>query len=314
MPHPPPALPADHQGRPATADDVDALHALVTECERALHDRAQTDPGGIAADLNRPGLIPELDTLVVHDRAGRLPARAWVNRRSEVDVHPAHRGRGLGAALLDWAEARARRAGSEAIVQTVPDTDRPAAALLRSRDYQPLVAAWELTYAMAEEPAVPGPPAGVTVRPFDSGDARAVHRLVEDAFAAWQPRRRSYEEWARHTVDRAAFAADCSAVALVDGQLVGAVLALDLPDADGGHLEQVAVRRDHRDRGIARLLLRQAFRAFHRHGRRNCTLWTHSDTGALDLYLRVGMTVSQSSTVFRKELGREELVREELAP
>ncbi|MFK0295920.1 GNAT family N-acetyltransferase [Streptomyces sp. NPDC090442] len=308
MPDPLPALPAGYQGRPASAGDIDALHALVTECERALHGRAQTDPGGIAADLNRPGLIPEWDTLVVH-RAGRLAARAWVNRRSEVDVHPAHRGRGLGAALLDWTEARARRAGSEALVQTVPDADRPAVALLRSRDYQPLVTAWELTYAMAEEPAVPGPPAGVTVRPFGSGDARAAHRLVEDAFAEWQPRRRSYEEWARHTVDRPAFAADCSAVALVDDQLVGAVLALDLPDADGGYLEQVAVRRDHRNRGIARLLLRQAFRAFHRHGRRSCALWTHSDTGALDLYLRVGMTVSQSSTVFRKELGRKGPVR-----
>jgi len=30
-----------------------------------------------------------------------------VNRRSEVDVHPEHRGRGLGSALLAWAEARA---------------------------------------------------------------------------------------------------------------------------------------------------------------------------------------------------------------
>ncbi|GAA2332619.1 hypothetical protein GCM10010431_64460 [Streptomyces kunmingensis] len=44
------------------------------------------------------------------------------------------------------------------------------------------------------------------------------------------------------------------------------------------------------------------FRAFHRAGRRSCTLWTHSDTGALDLYLRVGMTVRRSSTVFRKDL------------
>ncbi|QRX96827.1 GNAT family N-acetyltransferase [Streptomyces noursei] len=86
----------------------------------------------MAADFNRPGLVPESDTLLVHDGVGRLAARARVNRRSEVDVHPVHRGRGLGAALLDWAEARARRAGSEGIVQTVPGDDAHAVALLRS--------------------------------------------------------------------------------------------------------------------------------------------------------------------------------------
>ncbi|MEW1658061.1 GNAT family N-acetyltransferase [Streptomyces sp. NPDC093707] len=297
-----PALPAGYRARPATAGDIGALHRLVADCERALHGRTQADPGGLAADLNRPGLIPELDTLVVHDRVGRLAARAWVDRRSEVDVHPEHRDRGLGAALLDWAEARARQVGGEGIVQTVPDADHHAVALLRSRGYRTLVTAWELEYAMPKEPAVPEPPAGVTVRAFRSEDARGTHVLVEDAFAEWQPRRLDYEEWARHTVDRPTFAPDRSAVALVGGRLVGAVLSLDLPDAAGGYVERVAVHRDHRNRGIARLLLRHAFRAFHRHGRRSCTLWTHSDTGALDLYLRVGMVVAQSSTVFRKEL------------
>ncbi|WP_438489106.1 GNAT family N-acetyltransferase [Streptomyces sp. S186] len=302
MPDPLPALPAGYRARPVSADDIPALHGLVAACERALHGRAQTDPGALAADLERPGLVPELDTLLVHDRAGRPAARAWVNRRSEVDVHPAHRGRGLGAALLDWAEARARRAGSEGIVQTVPDEDAPAVALLRSRGYRPLVTAWRLEFAVPDEPAVPEPPAGVTVRPFRAGDAPAAHRLVEDAFAAWQPRRRSYEEWARHTVDRPAFAPGLSPVAFAGGKLVGAALASDLPEIGEGHLEQLAVHSGHRNRGIARLMLRHAFRACHRRGRRACTLWTHSDTGALDLYLRVGMTVGRSSTVFRKDL------------
>ncbi|GAA2672961.1 GNAT family N-acetyltransferase [Streptomyces lunalinharesii] len=297
-----PPLPAGYRARPTAVDDVPAVHRLVAACERALHGRAETDPGGIAADLHRPGLDPAHDTLLVHDRAGRLAARAWVDRRCEVDVHPAHRGRGLGAALLDWAEARARQAGSAGIAQTVPDDDAGAVALLRSRGYQPLVRSWQLAYDMPEEPVVPAPPAGLTVRPFRPGDERAAHRLVEDAFAAWQPRRKSYPEWARHTVDRPAFAPALSALAFTDGQLVGAVLSLDLPETGEGYVEQVAVHADHRNRGIARLLLHHAFRAFHRHGRRRCTLWTHSDTGALALYLRVGMTVARSSTVFRKGL------------
>ncbi|MER6306697.1 GNAT family N-acetyltransferase [Streptomyces sp. NPDC001657] len=271
-------------------------------CEEEVYGRVRTDAGGIAADLARPGLVPESDTLLVHDRAGRLAARAWVDRRSEIDVHPQHRGQGLGVALLDWAQARARQAGSDGIVQTVPDADLGAVALLRSRGYEPLVTSWLLEFAMPDEPAVPEPPTGVTVRPFRAADGPAAHVLVQDAFDEWQERRQAYEEWAAHTVERSAFAPTLSALAFADDQLIGAALALEVPGTDEGYLEQVAVRRDHRGRGIARLLLRHTFRAFHRAGRRSCTLWTHSDTGALDLYLRVGMTVRHSSTVFRKEL------------
>ncbi|MFD8809825.1 GNAT family N-acetyltransferase [Streptomyces sp. NPDC059597] len=298
-----PALPAGYRSRPATVDDVPAIHALVLECEREVYGRGQSDVGAVAADLVRPGLVAESDTVVVLDGAGRLVARAWVDRRSEVDVHPEHRGRGLGAALLGWTVARARQAGVARVVQTVPDADTAAVALLRGHGYEPLVTAWLLEFPLSAEPSVPEPLAGITVRSFRPGDAAATHVLVQDAFDEWQERRQSYEEWAAHTVERSAFAPGRSALAFAGDQLVGAALALDVPGTGEGYVEQVAVRRDHRGRGIARLLLRHTFRAFHHAGLDACTLWTHSDTGALDLYLRVGMTVRHSSTVFRKDLG-----------
>ncbi|MEU5098001.1 GNAT family N-acetyltransferase [Streptomyces sp. NPDC020996] len=297
-----PELPPGYRARPTTADDLGDVHRLVTACERELYGQAHTDLGRVAADLARPGLVPELDTRQIHDRAGQLAARAWVNRRSEVDVHPDHRGRGLGGALLGWAEARARQTGGARIVRTVPDNDSHAVALLRSRGYEPMVTEWLLEFPMPEEPTVPEPPAGITVRPFGPGDEHDAHRVVEDAFDEWQQRRKSYQEWARHTVERPAFAPAMSALAFADGQLVGVALSLDLPDTGEGCIEQVAVRRDHRNRGIARLLLRTVFRGFHQQGRQACTLGTHSETGALDLYLSVGMRVRHSSTVFRKDL------------
>lgn len=302
MPDLVPELPPGYRARPVTADDTGDIHRLVAACERELFGRVYTDVGRVAADLARPGLVPESDTRVIHHRSGQAVARAWVNRRCAVDVHPEHRGRGLGGALLAWAEARARQAGSARIVQTVPDSDTRAVALLRSRGYEPMVTEWLLEFRMPQEPAVPAPPAGITVRPFRAGDEQDAHRLVEDAFDEWQQRRRSYQEWARHTVERPTFAPTMSALAFAGGQLVGAVLSLALPDTDEGHIEQVAVRRDHRDRGIARLLLSHAFRACYQQGRRTCALWTHSDTGALNLYLRVGMAIRHSSTVFRKDL------------
>ncbi|WP_329570057.1 GNAT family N-acetyltransferase [Kitasatospora sp. NBC_01266] len=295
-------LPTGYRSRPATIADVDAIHRLVATCERALYGRAEVDPDGVAADLARPGLDLALDTLLVHDPAGELAGRAWVNRRSEVDVHPDHQGRGLGGSLLAWVEARAREAGGERIVQTVPDGDRRAVALLRSHGYEPHAIAWFLEIALPVEPVVPEPPAGITVRPFRAGDERAAYQLTEDAFDEWQQRRKSYEEWALLTVERDIFAPAVSSVAFAGDQMVGAVLSLDLPDTDEGYIERVAVRRDHRNQGIARVLLRHTFRDVHRQGRRTCTLWTHSQTGALSLYERVGMTVRHSSTVFGKAL------------
>ncbi|WP_234434247.1 GNAT family N-acetyltransferase [Streptomyces sp. NRRL F-5126] len=302
MPYSGPMLPPGYRSRPAGTDDVDAIHALVAECERAVDGRVQTDAGSVAAVFARPGLTPNSDTVLVRDRSGRSAAWAWVDRRSEVDVHPDHRGRGLGAALLDWVGERALRAGSEGIVQTVPDSDAGAVALVRSRGYIPLVTAWLLEFTMPDEFLVPEAPPGIVVRPLRAGDEPATHLLVQDAFDGWQERRQSYAEWAKHTVERATFAPALSPLAFHDGQLVGAALSLEVPESDEGYIEQLAVRRDQRGHGIARHLLRYAFRAFHQAGRHTCTLWTHSDTGALDLYLRVGMTVRHSSTVFRKEL------------
>ncbi|WP_330173082.1 GNAT family N-acetyltransferase [Streptomyces sp. NBC_01498] len=297
-----PVLPFGYHARPARADDVPAIHALITECDREVYERPRKDVGAIIADLGRPRLVPELDTVLVFDRTGSPAAWAWVDRRSEIDVHPEHRGRGLGTALLRWAQERGRQAGADRLVQIVPDGNAGAGALLRAWGYDPLLTSWLMEFRMPDEPALPRSPTGVSVRPYRDGDGPAVHLLVEDAFDEWQERRAAYEEWALRTVERPAFAPDQSALAFADGQLVGTALALDVPGADEGYLEQVAVRRSHRRLGIARLLLRHSFRAFHRAGRRSCTLWTHSDTGAVDFYRAVGMGVRHNSTVFRKEL------------
>ncbi len=297
-----PSWPENYRSRAATTADVPAIQKLVTDCDRELYGHAETDLDEIAADLARPGLDPALDTLLVYGPAGDLVARAWVNRRSAVDVHPEHRGLGLGAALLDWVEARARQVGTEVIAQTVPDGDRAAVELMASRGYDTLATAWLLAIGLPDEPVVPDAPTGIRVRHFHPGDEHAAHQLTEDAFDEWQKRRRSYEEWALLTVGRATFAPAMSPVAFAGEEMVGAVLSLDVPSSDEGYIERVAVRGDQRNRGIARLLLRHAFRDFHRQGRRACTLWTHSDTGALSLYERVGMTVRRSSTVHRKVL------------
>ncbi|HEX6686653.1 MAG TPA: GNAT family N-acetyltransferase [Candidatus Limnocylindrales bacterium] len=287
--------------RPATTADLPAIHQLIAACETRLHGRPQTDPDAVAAHLARPGLDPTTDTRVVHDEDGTLVAHAWVDRRCEIHVHPEHHGQRLGTQLLHWAETRARQTGIPRITQTIPDTDTGATKLLAAHGYQPLVTSW-LLETTTREPVTPPPP-GITIRAFQAADAPEAHLVTEDAFDEWQQRRKDFPEWARNTVRRTTFAPAMSPVAHTrGGQLIGVLIALDDPRNPYGYIESLAVHRDHRNHGIARHLLRYAFDAFARNGKPTTTLWTHSETGALTLYQRVGMTVRRSSTVHAKEL------------
>ncbi|MFC4035515.1 GNAT family N-acetyltransferase [Streptomyces polygonati] len=305
FPRPVPRLPHRCSSRPATTDDAAAIHGLVAACERELLGRAETPLDAVTAFLSLPGLDLSADTLLVHGPDQELVGRASVKggTRGEVDIHPGHRGRGIGTALLDWTEARARQVGSTRLSQVALETDTGAVTLLRSHAYEPFVTNWLLEIALPTGPGARQVPTGISVRPFRSGDEAAAYELVEDAFAQWQPRRKSFDEWARLTVERPAFAPALSPVAFAGDRMVGVLLALDVPGAGEGLIDQLAVRLDHRNRGIAHLLLDESFRAFHRRGHRTCTLWTHSETGALSLYERMGMTVRRSSVVLGKNLG-----------
>jgi ribosomal protein S18 acetylase RimI-like enzyme len=284
--------------------DADAICRLIGAGQRDFNGRAETVVDGVQATLERPGLDAEQDTLVVYDAAGELAAWAWVHggRRSQIDVDPGHRGLGLGSALLDWVEARAAESGSHQVSQTVEDSDLRGCELLRARGYEVLATNWRFELPVAQEPVVPELPAGITLRPFRDGDGPAAHVLIEDAFDEWQPRRKEYEEWARLCVDRSSFAPALSPLAFTGDELIGAALCLDLPGSAEGYVEQLAVRRDHRGRGLAKALLLSASRGFYREGRPSLTLWTHSGTGARAMYERIGMTVTRSTTVFARKL------------
>ncbi|WP_117209274.1 GNAT family N-acetyltransferase [Allorhizocola rhizosphaerae] len=280
--------------RPATPDDTPAIHKLVSACD------PDSSLDSIAADLARPAIVLARDTVVVHDD-GELVAWAWVHmgRRAQVNVHPDYRGRGIGTRLLAWAEARSLELGSSRLGQNVPDSRTDAAKLLRANGYEPKATAWLLEIAMEREPEVPALD-GITVRSFRDGDGLAAYQMMEKAFNEWQQRPHEYGEWAQQTIERETFVPELSPLAFAGERLVGAVLSLDV--FAQGYVERVAVDREFRNRGIARGLLLEAFRGFYRQGRRACRLWTHSDTGALSLYERVGMSVVRSSTHFSKPL------------
>jgi ribosomal protein S18 acetylase RimI-like enzyme len=294
-------LPHGFASRSATMDDADAMYRLMAAGEIRRHGRAEVVPDQVAADLRRPELDLERDTLIVEAANGDLAGWAWLHlgKRAQIDVHPSYWGLGIGTALLDWAEGRSREEGSEWLAQAVDDADKAGTDLLRSRGYEVLATNWLL-----ERPIVPPAerrvPDGITLGPYDEARAHEVHALIEAAFSEFQQRRKSYDEWARLTVERSTFRPNASTLAYTDNELIGAVIALDLPETDEGYVEQLAVRADQRGKGVARAMLDDTCAEFHRLGRRDCILWTHSGTGALGMYERLGMRVRRSTTVYRR--------------
>lgn len=283
--------------RALRAGDAEAVTALVAACEERDDGAAEIALEDVVADWSRPGVDLARQSIGVFD-AGRLVAYAYLfEGRADAAVDPAYRGRGIGSTLMRWTWDAARAAGRRDVGQTVSDNRTDAAALLEANGYEPRWTSWILRIEIDTEPSPQALPPGYAVRDFVAGaDDRAVHDLIETAFD-WPGREPwSFEAWQAWMTSGGRLAAWASPLIVVDGRIVGAALAFDYGADVEGWIQQLAVERAHRGRGLGRALLFESFRRFFAAGRRRCGLSTDSRTGALDLYQHVGMVVRRSYT------------------
>lgn len=298
-----PALPFGLQARALRSTDAPAVYEVVRACEEHDLGEAMIEVEDIIGDWQRPSFDLSVDSLGVFDRHGLVGfAEVSHGSRAEAEVHPEHRGRGIGTVLVGWCEHRAREGGARRVGQTVPARNEGVQTLLHSRGYELLWTSWVLTLGPEDElTGDPTPPPGVTIRPYAPGEERAAHGVVEDAFNEWPDRDpMSFEDWAATVLGRPGFAPWHLLVAEQQGTLVG-VCALSV-SADDVWVSQLAVRRDHRGIGLARVLLVEAFGSGRVHGARTAELSTDSRTGALGLYEHAGMRVTQTFVHLALEL------------
>ena len=289
--------------------DAQAVTDLVVACDIDEFGEPDFELDDLLADWNRPGFDLGADALLVLD-GERVVGYAGFAKRDYVVgyVHPEYRGRGIGSRLLAWSERRAAEmlepGETLRVGQVVTDDHVGARRLLEQAGYEPVRTYWRMEMALEGPPPRPAWPDGVRVRTFDrERDARAVHLLVQDAFADNERyEAESFEEWQAFMLDREAFEPGLWIVAEADGEVAGVVLC---PDYEGeGWVRQLAVARAWRRRGLGTALLRQAMAEFHRRGRPTIGLVVDSwnRTGAKELYERAGMYVAREHTRLEKEL------------
>lgn len=313
----PAALPAGYFARGATRDDAPAVAQLRTTCQAE-----DGDTGVITADeqLN-DWLGSDLaeDTVLVFAPDGSLAAYADIMNRRYINVsvyggvHPEHRHHGLGAYLVRWGEAwiqnRLDRAPADAQVNIqhyINTRNESAVRLMEASQYSYAHTVYVMSMTMDEPPPAPEPIEGVRIRAFVPGqDERATFDAVEDAFRDIRGRPAGdYESWLTFTENERRepglwhLAADERT-----GEIAGVCLTRIVPGG-ASWVGAVGVRRPWRQHGLALSLLRAAFGELYRRGERKVELSVDagSPTGAPRLYTRAGMHMSQSFSLYRKQV------------
>ncbi len=266
--------------RPASWDDVGALlerppptGASAATLQRVLD---EWQPAGLDAWVaDGPGAPLGLAVLT---RAGELLCVAGDS--------------GIAGALLERAAARGRERGLGAIhVRTASDDD-PVRELADHRGLaveREVLCMWRALDGDEPDPVWPD---GVRVRTFEPDDAEPVHALLDSAYSAWDRRYApvSHERWLAQMTGDAEFDPAVWWLAESGDELAGCALHWRT-----GWVKDIAVREQHRGRGVAESLLRQGFAEFARRGvaRVGLKVDAANPTGAIRLYERLGFVVER---------------------
>lgn len=285
-----------YQCRPLRVSDAEAVFTVMAAQQLADSGQVEIELSDIVGDWQRPSFDVATSTIGVFD-GDRLVGYAEIGTgaRGDASVHPDHAGRGIGTALAGWMQQHARDIGLTEIGMPVlagSAGDRLLAAL----GYRRRWTSWILHLPEGAELPVRSLVEGYTVQQADPAQYRAAHDVIEDAFGEWADREReSFEDFLAETAQRPGFAPWNIRVVTDPGdQVVGACVTLLSDDGGEAFVVQVATRADHRGRGIAQALLADSFAAGRAHGARRCGLSTDTRTGALTLYEKLGMTVTQT--------------------
>jgi GNAT superfamily N-acetyltransferase len=300
-------LPTGLTSRPLRPDDAERVFELMVASETHDVGEVAMDLEDVVSRWQRPSF--DLDAQSVGVISGNeLVAFAEVanGRYAEATVPPEWRGRGIGTWLAAWTQTEARRQGGSLVGMPVPegsDGDR----LLARLGYHVAWTSWILELPHGAEIEPQPLPEGYAVRALAPGgrshdegaaahsvEERAVYQVVEDAFNEWPDRTPvPFDDWAADVVLRPGFEPwHLRVVTDPAGEVVG--MGYVVMSRDSGFVMSLAVRKDQRNRGLARALLVDCFQVSRADGRSRAEISTDSRTGALALYERVGMHITST--------------------
>ncbi len=314
---------------PATMNDLETAVRLFNICSQVQIGADEADVDDIRNEWQTPNFSLTDSVRLVFAPNGELvgyievwdisnpPVRIWVWGR----VHPDYEGQGIGTALMQWAEQRARQAitrapdGVQVIMQVgTVSSYQPPKRLFTKLGMQPYRHFWRMVIDLDDGRPLPPPqwPQGITIRTFaDINDLRAVYRADADAFQDhWgyvsRPEEEEMVKW-RHWIENDKEFDPSLWFLAMDGDEIAAIALCrtKMPDdPQMGYVDALAVRRPWRRQGLALALLHHAFAKFQKRGQLRVGLDVDADslTGATRLYEKAGMHIARQHDGYMKAL------------
>lgn len=307
-------LPDGFTTRRPTMEDAQAVADLIVACDIDEFGKPEWNLADQLAMWRRKGLDLETDAWMIfasdETLAGYMhmyDAGEVVHLNNNSCVHPRFKHTVLGDWILENAEAWAleRIEDRQIVLRHVVNAAEPVKVNRMERHgYHAVRHAFIMHIDLTQPPTRPKVPERILLRPFVRGeDDRLVWSCIQEAFRdLWQHNDVPFDEWASLVLEHGAFAPHLSYLALDDQLVVGATITMN--DSLGGWVQQVAVRRPWRGRGIGLALLDTVFGELHKLGVPHAGLEVDAEnpSGALQLYWRAGMHVKDQFTEFRKDL------------
>jgi ribosomal protein S18 acetylase RimI-like enzyme len=304
--------------RPLVMDDVPRLTELINRFERhwklplistpALVEDELTEPF-IDLDTDSRGLWIDQDLvaygLISHRPSGERLERAYMFGL----VDPDRIGDGLGRQILGWQLERATqslRTCDPAIPWYARTSEwewiEPSFRLYRRFGLEPVRYTKEMLMPLDRAGIAPRP-AGVDIRSWDRHRDRQAMDVLNRAFADhWGSTPTDFESF-QHRLESDGTRVDISFLAIAQDEVVGVCLNAAYPEDEAvtgrkeGWIETLGVNRQWRGRGIATALIGSSLTAFAREGMTHGAIGVDADsqTGAFDLYRRIGFEVTHGT-------------------
>lgn len=289
--------------RAPTPEDLAAVGEVVVADE--LHDSGETTLGEnfVRQEWSRASFDLAADAWVAVDTAGGVVgyAQCAAVEGDVVDswgvVHPAHRQRGIGSALVDRIEERGPQLVADPATlrlrHAVNTGDVAVAAILDGRGFRPVHHFWHMQIDLDRSTGPGATPNGIQIGAIDAGAALpAVHAILDEAFVddlSHHPQ--PFDRWVEEETSSPDFDPTLWLMAR-DGETPAGVLTASAAE-DRGWIDYLAVLAPYRGRGVASALLRRSFAMFAARGlgRALVSVDARNPTGATGVYERVGMRI-----------------------
>jgi mycothiol synthase len=299
-------------------DDAALIAERSGEYTRALLGFPKHSAEDVANYLRDPGFDPATGGWVVLGPDGEFAGSATaltMTDGSRANLEALSENPSIVEWLLDQglrrAEAVGRAGGQREVVVSIgvirQDELMPAIVAAHGFAIGTTVQRMRITFDGPVPP--PEAPDGAVVRrgAFDDTSRRAAHAVLEEAFRA-QPSAmpRPFEEWVESRESRSTFDWSQLTTVELDGQAVAMTECNDnfLHTENCGYIGRLAVVPSARGRGLAKLLLRDAFATDAAAGRSGTILHvdTSNPTPAVALYTAVGMRPDLISDIWRRTI------------